>query len=123
MKLRSLLWSDFLLGFITGMNGILFSGFLETFLQISETIIIVISIVTLLYSLFAFYLAQLKNVSINLTKFIINANWFWSFVSVGFLFLYFSNASIFGKLFLILQIIVVGGLAYLEGKALKEGNH
>ncbi|MBC7829945.1 MAG: hypothetical protein H7122_19520 [Chitinophagaceae bacterium] len=51
------------------------------------------------------------------------ANWLWSFASVILLYLYFSDASVFGRLFLILQVIVVAGLAYFEGKALKRSEN
>ena len=120
VKLKSLLWIDFWLGFTTGVIGILFYGFLETLLQIPRDIVVIVSVVTLLYAFLAFFLAQRNSPEVRLTKVLIIANWLWSIVSVVLLYLYFSNASIFGKLFLILQIIVVAGLAYLEGRALKQ---
>jgi hypothetical protein len=46
------------------------------------------------------------------------ANWIWTAISTILLFFHFATATAFGLTFLILQIFVVGGLAYLEGKQL-----
>jgi hypothetical protein len=120
LKLKNLLWIDFWLGFITGTIGILFYNTLKTFLVIPVDIIIIISLVTLAYSLLALIVAQQKQGGLRLAKILIAANWLWSVVSIILLFLFFQNSSVFGKLFLVLQIIVVGGLAYFEGRAVKQ---
>ena len=120
MNLKKLLWIDFLLGFATGTTGLLFYRFLESFLQLPVRIVIVVSAVTLLYSLFAMNLARKTKVNIALTKLLVAANWLWAVVSMYLLYQFYSSASNFGKLFLILQLFVVAGLAYFEGKALRE---
>jgi hypothetical protein len=120
LKLKNLLWIDFWLGFITGTIGILFYNTLKTFLAIPVDIIIIISVVTLAYSLVALVVAQQKQQGLKLAKILIAANWVWSVVSIILLYLFFQKSTVFGKLFLVLQIIVVGGLAYFEGKAVKH---
>jgi hypothetical protein len=82
--------------------------------------IVFVSAVTLLYSLFALFLAQRNRSSVRLTRSLILANWLWSVASVVLIYLYFLDASIFDKLFLILQVLVVPALAYFEGPALKQ---
>ena len=109
-----------MLGSIIGIIGISFFRSLETSLKIPGDIIVIISVATLLYSLLALFLALPNILRVRLTKSLIIANWAWSLASVILLYLYFSNASILGKLFLILQVIVVAGLAYFEGRALKK---
>jgi hypothetical protein len=120
LKLKNLLWIDFLLGFVTGVIGISFFRSLETLLKVPYDVIAIISVVTLVYSILALFLAQQNVSGVKLTRSLIIANWLWSVVSVILLYLYFSNASLSGKLFLILQVIVVAGLAYFEGRALKQ---
>jgi hypothetical protein len=119
LTLRTILWTDFLLGSSTGILGLAFYRSLEAFLNMPSDVIAIIAAVTLLYSLFALFLA-LRPLQVKLTWALIAVNWLWSLVSVGLLYFYYRDASVFGKLFLVLQIIVVGGLAYFEGKALKE---
>ena len=93
---------------------------LETFLRIPVGIIIAISLVTLAYALLALFLAQQKPARLKPVKILIAANWLWSLVSVFLLFFFFAGSSIFGKLFLVLQIIVVAGLAYFEGRGVEQ---
>jgi hypothetical protein len=119
LKLKNLLWIDFVLGSVTGITGISFFRFFKKLLQIPDNVIVMISIITLLYSFLALFLALQKFPNLARTKALIFANWAWSLVSVILLVLYFTDASVLGKLFLILQIVVVAGLAWLEEKALK----
>ena len=120
MKLSSLLWIDFSLGFIAGVTGLIFFNSLEGILKIPGGIIMTISVVTVLYSLLALFSAQRISSGERLIKSLVIANWLWAVVSVVLLFLYYSNASVFGKLYLVLQIAAVAGLAYFEGKALNN---
>ena len=110
-------------GSITGIIGITFFRIVASFLEIPDKVMMVISAVTFSYALFALYLAQQHPPAIRPTKILIAANWLWSLISILLVYVYFSNASVYGKLYLILQVIVVGGLAYLEGKALHRMQH
>jgi hypothetical protein len=44
------------------------------------------------------------------------ANWIWTVISIALLIYYMPYATIFGAIFLVLQVVVVGMLAWLEGK-------
>jgi hypothetical protein len=114
--LRKLLWADTILGGGTAIIGLLFFNTLSDLLGFTTIFIIVVSVVTLLYAIVAFILANQKSVSIPLLRLLVQANWFWTAVSIVLLFLHYSSAKALGIAFLILQILVVGGLAYLEGK-------
>lgn len=119
--LTKLLWSDTFLGGITALLGLLFTTFLSEIMGLSNPIVIFISAVTLVYAIFAFVLANQKNTNIRLLRVLVAANWLWTIVSIGLLYFHFNNALILGKIFLILQILVVGGLAYLEGEQIING--
>ncbi len=112
--LNKLLWIDFALGFSTGVVGILFSTFFSRLFGLENQFIIFISIVTALYAVFAFTIVQFR-FSISLIKILILLNWFWALLSCYFLYIHYEIATLLGIIFLILQIVVVGGLAFLEG--------
>ncbi|OSZ77308.1 hypothetical protein CAP36_12935 [Chitinophagaceae bacterium IBVUCB2] len=113
--LKKLLWLDFALGFITAIIGLLFYSSLAKMFGLTGNLVFTLAIVNLLYSIFAFSLATQKNVSISLLRILIYANWVWTAISVLLLFLHFENATNLGRIFLVLQIPVVGLLAFLEG--------
>jgi hypothetical protein len=53
---------------------------------------------------------------------LVYANWCWTIISTILLLFHIAHATILGIIFLILQIIVVGILAYLEGKQIVKNN-
>ena len=116
--LRKLLWADAFLGGSTAIIGLLFSSLLTEVLGLSRIFILVVSAVTLLYALVAFTLARQKAISIAMLKLLINANWGWSAVSGILLFVHADTATPLGIAFLIAQVIVVSGLAFLENRQL-----
>lgn len=118
--LRQILWPDFILGGSTALAGILFSEALTSILGFSQQFILTVSIITGLYALLALRLAMQTVISVRLLRLLILANWIWALISIGLLFFYFSPATILGKIFLVLQVLVVGGLAWLENKQLKH---
>lgn len=113
--LKELLWLDTLLGGLTASSGLYFSTPLTDILGLNTTLILTISIITLIYATVAFILANQRNISVSLLRTLVMANWFWTIVSIGLLFMHIDTATLFGTIFLILQILVVGGLAYFEG--------
>lgn len=121
--LRKLLWSDTFLGGTTAIAGLCFFNPLTSILGLTATFILSVSIITLCYSVIACVLANQVNISIPLLRLLIFANWIWTFISIGLLLIHFNSAQPLGKIFLFLQIIVVGGLAYLEGKQLVVTTH
>lgn len=118
--LINILWVDFFLGASTGLLGLSFFEFFSPIFGLTAQILIWISAVTFLYSLFALRLAVMKSLSIPLVRILIYANWAWTLVSIGIITFHFNDATLLGKFFLILQIIVVGGLAWLEGNQLEK---
>lgn len=118
VKLKKILWADFILGFVTAVAGLVLYKILTPFLGLPANLILVIAAVTLLYSIFAFYLARQNVPARGPLRILVIANWVWTVISVILLILFFSGATVFGALFLVLQVVVVGGLAWLEGKYL-----
>jgi hypothetical protein len=116
--LIQILWIDAILGGSTAILGITLLHPLTGLLGLTRDFILSVSIITLCYAITALMLANQKNISISLLRTLIFANWFWTLVSIVLLFLHFKQAELLGKIFLILQIIAVGALAYLEGKQL-----
>ena len=92
-----------------------FFNSLTHLLGLPTNLIKIISIVTLMYSIVALILATQKNISIPLLRLLVNANWVWTIISVILFFIHFNQAEMMGVIFLILQVIGVGALAYLEG--------
>lgn len=113
--LRKILWLDTFLGGSTAILGLCFFPSLTSILGLTTNLIVIISIITLLYSIVAFILSNQQTISISLLRTLVFANWVWTIISIGLLLTHFDNAKTLGLLFLILQILVVGGLAYLEG--------
>ena len=112
--LKKILWLDVFMGGITSIIGLTLFKPLTSVLGLPENLILVIAIVTLCYAIFAFILVRQRPVPIHLLRILVKANWLWTYVSVGLFFMYYNVAEILGIIFLILQILVVGGLAYLE---------
>ncbi len=113
--LKKILWADALLGGSNAVIGLLFSTRLTNVLGLSRPLILIISGITLLYAIIAFVLANQRPAAIPLLRTLVAANWIWTVISVILLFIHYDTATIFGAAFLILQVLVVGALAYLEG--------
>ena len=119
-QLRKLLWIDFALGFSTAITGIIFTSPLAELFRLDHSLILIISIITLVYAGFALFQALSKEFNTGQLRFLITANWLWAAISVILFFFHSAYASILGIIFLVLQVIVVGGLAYLEGNQLRK---
>lgn len=113
--LNKLLWLDTFLGGVTALLGLLFFKPLTNLLGLSTDLILTISIITLLYAMVAVTLAVQKSTAIPLLRVLVKANWVWTGISVVLFFMHYEHATSLGIAFLILQIVAVGGLAYLEG--------
>lgn len=78
--LSKILWLDFIMGAATGLLGLIFHSFFTSVLGLPENIVIWISAITLLYSLFALKLATMKTPSIPQLRILIFANWAWTLI-------------------------------------------
>ncbi|RPD39560.1 hypothetical protein [Chitinophaga barathri] len=114
--LKKLLWADFILGGGTALIGLFLYPLLTGFLGLPANVIIIISAVTLAYALLALSLALQKQPPVLPLRILMYANWAWTLVSIGLLICYFKSATPFGAAFLVLQVLVVGMLAWLEGR-------
>lgn len=113
--LRKILWLDTSLGGLTAVSGLLFLIALTGLLGLKINFILTVSTITLVYASVALILALQKSTSVRLLRLLVFANWLWTFVSIILLFIHYNSATHLGVTFLIIQVIVVGGLAYLEG--------
>lgn len=119
-RLTKILWWDYALGFSFGMLGLFLFPWIASLCALPEWLILVISGLTVLYSIFAFYLANKKDRSANLVQILVVANWAWTAISVLILGFHFRQANMLGLIFILGQIAVVGTLAFLEGEQIEK---
>jgi hypothetical protein len=112
--LKRILWLDSLLGGVTAITGLLYFTMLTTVLGFTTSSIVTISTINLLYASLAFMVAVKQQTSIRLLRLLVLANWVWTAISVLMIFTHFNGATHLGGSLLVLQPIIVGGLAYLE---------
>ncbi len=120
--LRKVLWADFAVGFSVGSIGLGFMNPMASILGLSLNFILWVSIISALYSMLAMRLALMPNISTFLLRVLIYANAVWTAISVGLLYFHFEGATLLGQLFLIVQILVAGALAYIENQQLTKKN-
>ncbi|MDR6568141.1 hypothetical protein [Chitinophaga ginsengisegetis] len=114
--LKKILWADSLLGGSTAVVGLFWFRTLAVFLGLPVNIVAMIAVVTLAYALLAVSLALQRQPSVLQLRALVYANWLWTITSVVLLIFYISGTTLFGTAFLILQVVVAGMLAYLEGR-------
>ena len=119
--LRKILWLDAIMGGTTSIIGLLFFARLLPVLGLAENLLLGILLITFFYSVVATVLVRQKPISMNLLRLLVSANWFWTVVSIVLLILFHRGATLPGLAFLVAQIVVVGGLAYVEGKQIVRG--
>lgn len=118
--LRKILWLDAFSGGVTAGVGLCFFNALTDVLGLTTHFMLGVSAITLCYSVVAGILASQTTISVRLLRLLIGANWIWTIISVGLLLIHFGGAQPVGQAFLVLQILVVGALAYTEGKQLAK---
>ena len=116
--LRRLLRADALVGGSTALLGLSFVSNLSAWLGVSTRFILIVSCITLVYALFAGGLAGQKAISARGTRVLVTANWCWTAVSLVLLGYHADDITFFGLVFLVAQVLVVGGMAYLEDSQL-----
>jgi hypothetical protein len=118
--LKKILWLDATAGGITAVLGLLLSRIFSQLFGLEHQVLIIIASITLIYALVALYLVSQAIIPITLLRILVYANWIWTVISVFLLYFHFGRATMFGLVFLALQIIVVGLLAYFEGKQIAK---
>ena len=119
LLLRRLLWLDALLGLGHGLAGVFLHALVVTWLGFPVVLVTTIVLGNLVYGTTAFSLARLEPLFLSGVAVLVYANWFWAALSLGMLVLHVAEATLLGQIFLVLQVPVVGGLAYAEGRLLK----
>lgn len=114
--LKKILWADCLLGGSTALAGLFLYPVLSGFLGLRTNLLILIAAITLGYALLAFRLSLQRLPSVPLLRILVYANWAWTIISTVLLIQHYPGTTSFGAAFLILQVVVVGLLAYLEGR-------
>lgn len=114
--LKQLLWLDCILGAVNGLVGLCFYTFFSQFFQIPADLMLGVSTITFLYAIFSFSLALKKDPAVQYVRLLVYANWAWVFISCFLIYFHIEQANLLGKIFLLLQVLVVGALAYFEGK-------
>ena len=120
--LKKILWLDAIMGGLTAIIGLVFVLPLSVFLGLPNNLLTIISIITLMYAPVATFLAMQKSISIPVLRLLIKANWLWAMVSLVLVFMYFNEAKVTGIIFLMLNVLVVGTLAYLEGNQILKNS-
>lgn len=115
-RLRKILRADAFIGGATAVAGIALYGWWARFLGLPEKLVLLIAAVTGLYAFVALSLVLMKPIRWWAVRWLVMANWIWTLVSAAMLWYYWEQATVFGKAFLVLQILVVGGLAWMEGR-------
>ncbi|MEL6671385.1 MAG: hypothetical protein AAFR61_04310 [Bacteroidota bacterium] len=118
--MKKLLWVDFAAGAVTSLLGIFLAGFFAPIFGIPEAVLFWMHVVTLGYALVSSTLAIPQKVNMPRLIGLIAGNWLWVPVNLVLIYFYFGEATLLGKLFLISQIVFVGGLAYIEGRQLEK---
>lgn len=118
--LKKLLWLDCVLGGSTAAIGLIFRHELVDWLGLSYLFVFWVAIINAMYASVSFRLATMSELSVPLVRFLVVANWIWMDISVILLYFHFMDATFLGQILLVLQIPIVGGLAYMEGYQLKK---
>lgn len=118
--MRKVLWLDFILASSTGLVGLLFGDFFSALFGLEVGLIHLISTVHCIYGAFGLTNLVRKALSLLLVRVLIFANSLWALFSVWLVVEYYAGASKLGVFILILQVVVVGGLAIVERKLLRE---
>lgn len=118
--LKKILWADFALGSGTAVIGLAAYPVLAPFLGLPVSLVVLVSVVTLLYALVALWLATRRSPAVGRVRLLMYANVFWTLVSIGLVIGYITGATVFGAVFLVLQVVVVGGLALLESRCISR---
>lgn len=121
MNKEEILKIDFTLAFFTGLIGLVFYKYLIEPTGLSANFIVIVSLFHLLYASYSGFLLIAKVNSTSSFGLLIIANWFWMIVSLMLLFLFWKEAKLFGRVLLMAQVLVLGVLAYVEGKMHKSG--
>lgn len=113
---KNLLWIDCTAGALAGVLVISFSGWLSDLYSTSQSLLLFIGAVNLLYASYSFTLAirsKRKECFINI---LICANGIWALICTTIVAHYYGSITLLGIAHLAIEASFVGGLAALEWK-------
>lgn len=119
-KLQQLIWIDFLAGSSTALISILLHRYAVALTGFPYYLIVIIIAVHILYGSLALSIAVNRPIALARFRLLAYANVFWGVVSIGLLFCYFAEATWLGRLLLIIQVPIVGGLGWVELRVLNK---
>ncbi len=119
MSLKQLLWLDAVAGGVTALVGLLTYRQLAVWLGLPPQLLLATALANAAYGACAGSLARQADPGHEGLRSLVRANWLWTIVSLVMLGVYRNQVTPLGLAFLVLQPLVVGGLAWLEGRHLK----
>jgi hypothetical protein len=120
LTMKRLLLLDFSMGFLTGLLGLLFWQQASLWLGFPPGFVQIVAAFNLLYALFALLNYAQSPLRPRWLLALVLANGAWTLLSLGFILTHYAGAQPLGKLFLLLQVPVLGGLTWAEGRQLRR---
>ncbi|MFC4654933.1 hypothetical protein ACFO3I_07900 [Rheinheimera marina] len=113
---KNLLWIDCTAGALAGILVISLSGWLTDLYSTSQSFLLVIGTVNLLYAWYSFTLATRRRRQESLIKILVCANGIWALICIAIVTQFSGNMTLLGCAHLIVEAVFVGGLAAMEWK-------
>ena len=111
---EKLLWIDGIAGSVVGIGALVLFNWLYALYQLPRHILLAIVLANILYGCYALFVASRKKRPMGLIIGLAAANLMWMFVSIGLLFAYGHQASVFGWLHIAGEGTFVAVLSFFE---------
>lgn len=118
-SLKKLLWVDCLAALSAGLFLLLFKSQLSPFFNLPESLLTNLMIVAFCFFCYSFYLANQSSPPKILLKTLVLGNSVYASICLFLLVFFYKTATIFGVIYFIIDVLIVGLLAVLEWKKTK----
>jgi hypothetical protein len=118
-SLQRLLWIDGIAALTSGCIVLIFTSSLSGFFNIPQPLLRILAFISLGYAAYSLSLAQRKVKPMPLLKLLVVANCAWAVVCLSVMLFYSNTATFYGTIYLILEALFVGTLAFLEWRQIK----
>ncbi len=118
-SLQRLLWIDGIAALTSGCIVLLFTTTLSIFFNLPYQVLQIMAFISLGYAGYSLSLAQRKVKPTSLVKLLVFANCAWAVVCLSVMLFYRSTATVYGTIYLLLEALFVGILAFLEWRQIK----
>jgi hypothetical protein len=119
LLLKNLIWIDAIAATLSGLIVITLRSVLAPLLNLPESLLLTLSIVSFIYASFSFYLAQLKSKPRMLLTVLIAGNMIYTIVCIVLLIFFYHAATPLGIIYFLLEASFVAALALLEWRAMR----